>query len=703
MKHIIQLALLASCVLVLFQFVGFAQPPDEETAMVTSQAMAVLKNHCHSCHGAEKHKGSLRLDGPPTKASIVIAKDPEKSELFKRVTHTGEERMPPDKPLTVVEIEVLKRWIAAGAHWPDTAKGNSPAKKLPWSFTTITKPTPPTVRNQVWVLQSIDSFILAKIERAHLTPSPEADRATLIRRLSLDLLGLLPTPEEVDAFLADTNPKAYEKLVEKTLSSPHFGEKWGRHWLDLARYADSDGYEHDEPRPDAYHFRDWVIRAFNADMPFDQFTREQLAGDLLPNPSEEQLIASGFHRQTMKHNTSEMINEDFRIKSVKDRVNTTGTVWLGLTIGCAECHNHKFDPITQTDYYRLYSLFNDANERDQTGKDGKKLVTFETKQKEAFIHLRGNPSTPGEKVEPGFPEKLPAAETTDERLNRLHLAEWLMSAEHPLTARVEVNRIWKQLFGTGLVTSADDFGNRGQAATHPELLDWLASELRSNGWSRKKLIQQIVKSSTYRQSSRIRPEQSKADPTNALYTRQNRFRLDAENIYDISYQVAGLLRLDTVGGPSFQPPFPAQLDTKVIKNNRLMETSSPVYRYRRGLYIQVQRTYQHPFLNGFDTPDASQCCAIRDRSQTPAQALARLNDPIFQECADKLRERMEEAETMELGIRNGFKWCIGRPPTREEEQILIQLYQRQERSNSGSPWLGVATVLLNMEAFTTRE
>ncbi|MFO0936572.1 MAG: DUF1549 and DUF1553 domain-containing protein [Gemmataceae bacterium] len=551
---------------------------------------------------------------------------------------------------------------------------------------------------------AVDQFVLAKLESLKIEPSPEADRATLIRRLSLDLVGLLPTPAEVDAFVSDQRKDAYEQVVDRLLASPHFGEKWARPWLDLARYADSDGYEHDEPRPHAYHYRDWVIRAFNSDMPFDQFTIEQLAGDLLDDPTEDQYLATGFHRQTMRHNTSEMIADEFKIKAIKDRVNTTGTAWLGLTVGCAECHSHKFDPLTQSDYYRLYAFFHDAAEKDRSGTQSPRIMSFENEPQETFVQLRGNPMTKGERVEPGVPKALPPLQADTERATRLDFAKWLVSPTHPLTARVESNRIWKQLFGAGLVTSMDDFGNRGATPSNVVLLDWLASNLRDHGWSRKWLIRLIVTSATYRQSSRIRSDLVARDPNNQWLARQNRFRIDAENIYDVTLQVAGELKLDRIGGPSFQAPMPAQLDQTVIKNNRLLDTSKREDRSRRGLYLQIQRTYPHPFLNAFDAPDGNSSCANRDRSQTPAQTLLMLNDPIYQECIASFAKRIEkQAQTKEERLNLAFRLCFGRTPTAEEVEILLGLLERQEKSLAKSPWQGVCGVLMNMEAFTTRE
>ncbi|MBL8823240.1 MAG: PSD1 domain-containing protein [Planctomycetia bacterium] len=698
---------------VIFGLIGhaasFTQDKPRSQPSLSQQVQGIINQHCLACHLETKSKAGLRLDKLTTevtsvKHGVLAPGNADASLLYQRIISANDqERMPPEKPaLSKAEADTIRQWILALEK--GSISSNTSGKPVPWSYQPISKPGIPKVRQAEWVCSPIDAFILARLEQKGITPSPVADRLILMRRLYLDLLGLLPTPEEVQAYREDNRPDAYEKLVDRLLASKHFGEKWGRAWLDLARYADSDGYEHDEPRPHAYHFRDWVIKAFNQDMPFDQFTLEQLAGDLLPAPTESQWIASGFHRQTMRHNTAEMFAEDFRITTVKDRVSTTGMVWLGMTIGCAECHDHKYDPVSQEDYYRLYAVFNDAQERVVGLSEDKQIATFEHITRDAFLHQRGNPAMPGPKMRPGIPAALPAWKPADKHATRLDLARWLVQKDNPLTPRVEVNRIWKQLFGSGLVTSPDDFGNHGQSPSHPELLDWLALELRDNGWKRKPIIRKMVLSSTYRQSSHIRPELKQLDPLNRLLARQNRFPLDAENIYDISLQVAGMLQLEEIGGPSFQPPLPTQLELNLIKNNRLMETSETYDRYRRGIYLQVQRTYQHPFLATFHAPDSSISCAMREQARTPAQALMMLNDPIFQECCEQLQNRIREhADAPEQRIRFGFKLCLGREPVKQEVAILLDLVKRLEKSMADAPWLGFASVLLNLEGFTTRE
>jgi cytochrome c553 len=682
---------------------GVSAWPFEENEKQSEKVWGILNQHCFSCHGQNHQKGGLRLDSA---SAAVVPGKPLASELYKRVTSRNtHEKMPPErKSLSDQEIETLKNWIESGAKWPKSNSTNFNIKQpRPWSFQPITRPSVPKVASDR-VRTEIDSFILAKLEKEKIELSPEADRVTLIRRASLDLTGLLPTPSEVDQFLGDKREYAFEHLVDRLLGSPHFGEAWASTWLDLARYADSDGYEHDEIRPHAYHYRDWVIRSLNNDQPFDQFTIEQLAGDLLENPTEDQYLATGFHRQTMRHNTAEMFKDEFQMKTIKDRVNTTSSVWMGLTIGCAECHHHKSDPVSQSDYYRLFAFFHDAVEVDRQGKKSSHIPSLADSPQTTRIHLRGNFKSLGDRVEPGTLSELPAMKDHPKRATRLDLARWLVSESHPLTARVEVNRIWKQLFGQGLVSTLDDFGNRGQPPTHPDLLDWLSSEFRAQGWSRKKIIRLIMTSSTYRQSSRFRTDLATIDPGNRLWARQNRYRIDAEHIYDISHQVAGLLKLNHVGGPSFQPPLPTGLEKKLIQNNKLLETSKADERHRRGLYLQIQRTYPHPFRTVFDAPDGNASCAVRERGISSAQALYQMNDPVFRECTKAFADRIEKKDgTDEKRLEFAFRVCFGRYPDTEEKQIFLSVFDDSSLENTNTKWQLISRILYNMEAFMSRE
>jgi hypothetical protein len=627
-----------------------------------------------------------------------------------------------------------------------------------------------TIRNP------IDAFILARLEREDLKPAGEADRVTLLRRLSLDLTGLPPTLDEIDAYLKDDRPDAYERQVERLLASPHYGERWGRHWLDLARYADTNGYSIDSPRT-LWPYRDWVIAALNKDIPFDEFTIEQLAGDLLPNASRDQRIATGFHRNTMINEEGGIDPEQFRVEAVFDRVNTTASVWLGVTFGCAQCHNHKYDPFSQREYYQLFAFFNNQDEatlslgmadsKESAPKKGKKqgLTTMVLRERawprDTYVMRGGdftrkgaqvNPSTPSVlpplvwKKEDGsakdHPDRRPEAWLTSSLIaarpfhafpNRLDLARWLVAPENPLTARVIVNRVWGQYFGVGLVETDNDFGTRGTPPSHPELLDWLASEFERKNWSLKALHRLIVQSATYRQSSHTRADLESVDPRNRLLARQSRIRLEAEIVRDAALEVSGLLDR-RIGGPSVYPPQPEGI-YKFTQVPRTWKTSTGPDRYRRGLYTFFQRSAPYPALTVFDAPDATSTCTRRGRSNTPLQALTLLNDRAFLELAQGLAERVlreiPQGDTERL--RHAFRLCLAREPSPHEAKRLGEYLNAQRAEYRAAPaeakklldsagkldaapelppnvdiperaaWTVVARVLLNLDEFITRE
>lgn len=681
----------------------------------------LLKNRCVSCHGPDAQEGGLRLDirgrvlqggdsGPTIRPGSSTT-----SELVKRiVSDDAKLRMPlGEESLTPAEIALLKRWIDSGAIWPDELAGNEDHSDH-WSFSAIQRPEIPLTRLHTWIRTPIDSFVLAKLEQVNLEPSREASRQTLIRRLNLDLLGLPPAPADVQSFVDDSRPDAYEQLVDRLLNSQHFGERWGKHWLDLARFAESDGYENDASRPHAWRYRDWVINAVNDDMRFDQFTIEQLAGDLLENAEPAQRIATAFHRNTLHNSAGGADVEEFRTKAVKDQTAVTGAVWMGLTLNCAECHTHKYDPITHREYYQLYAFFNNADH----GHEGD-VPTIQAAERITKVHNRGSFLDHGEQVVSGVPAFLPTLSVRGKTPDRLDLARWLVSPQHPLTARVAVNHVWQHLFGNGLVPTPENFGRKGEPPTHPELLDWLAAEFsglpESTGaknvlspstvpWSRKSLIRLLVCSSVYRQAS-IRPEyQPPADPDNRLLWRQNRFRVEAEAVRDLALAVSGLLD-PAVGGPSVQPSLPRGLsELSELKNERFQESSgSP---HRRGLYVHMQRTFPYPMIAAFDGPDGNQCTILRDRSTTPMQALTLLNEPALDECAQALGRRMMAATDDEIGrIQAGFTLCLSRPPDTDELLVLQQLVEAQRRTGASDEaiWRGVARTLLNLDELITRE
>ncbi len=691
----------------------------------------ILSNTCFKCHGPAVRESGLRLDSLAfaMKNDAIVPGSPELSELLARVCADDDDgRMPPAETgprLSKAQTDILRRWIAAGAKYDKH-----------WAFTSPVRPTPPGAEE----LHPIDAFVRDRLAAEGLKPSPPADQATLIRRVTLDLIGLLPSPAEVEAFEKDASPDAYEKVVDRLLKSPHYGERQARHWLDLARYADSNGYTVDGPRS-IWPFRDWVIDALNADMPFDQFTLEQLAGDLLPKPTQEQLTATGFHRNTSFNEEGGTDAEQFRVERTIDRANTTGAVWLGLTVGCAQCHDHKYDPFSQKDYFRLYAFFNTAEEPSITvggsealeakvnelqakadklkadgeldagkkveaeikkvkGKIPTTLVMREQKKpRVSYVQIRGDFLRKGDTVTPGFPAAVGA--TPPGKLTRLDLAKWLVSKDHPLTARVVVNRAWQRFFGAGLVETENDFGFQGNAPTHPALLDWLAVEFSagSKPWSLKHLHRLIVTSETYKQSSVISKEAAERDPGNKLLARQLRLRLDAEILRDAALSASGLLT-PTVGGPGVYPPLPAELFSFTQSRHAWPESKGPD-RYRRGLYTFIWRQSQHHLLTTFDAADGQTACTKRPRSNTPLQALHLANDPAFVEFFDAFGKRIAKGGPTDAGrVQFAFRVALGREPNAKEAKTVLAFAESQPADKK---WPAVARVLMNLDEFVTRE
>ena len=678
--------------------------PPAAAADFTTDVRPVLAKHCVGCHGPEKQKGGLRLDsaaglraggdsGPP-----IVPGDSAKSRLYQAITGADDvPTMPPKGDrLSAADVGRIKAWIDQGAKLP---ADDGAAKVTHWAFRSVKRPPVPAIANHTSPISNpVDAFVLARLEKEGLKPSPEADRVTLLRRVALDLTGLPPTPQEIDAFLKDDRPGAYERQVDRLLASPHYGERWGRHWLDLARYADSNGYSIDSPRT-IWPYRDWVIKALNADMPFDRFTTEQLAGDLLPNATTEQKVATGFHRNTQINEEGGIDPEQFRVEAVVDRVNTTGAVWLGLTVGCCQCHSHKFDPITQREYYQLFAFFNTQEEptlplgKSDTaappkGKKSAGLTTMVLREqatpRETHVLKGGDFTRPGAKVEPGTPAVLPPL-PKGEKASRLDLAKWLVSPENPLTARVTVNRVWGVYFGTGLVETENDFGTRGTPPSHPELLDWLAAEFVAKNWSMKSLHRLIVTSATYRQSSRARPDLAEKDPRNRLLARQTRLRLDAEVVRDVALAASGLLD-PKVGGPSVFPPQPEGV-SQFTQVKRAWKPDEGASRYRRGMYTHFWRSAPHPALTVFDAPDAGTACTRRSRSNTPLQALTLLNDAGFAEYAYGLAARLlrDGGSSDADRVRHGFRLCLGREPGAAETRRLVEFVAKQREHYAANP------------------
>ncbi len=990
-------------------FVGFASAAGVD---FQRDIQPILAEHCLECHGPDDSKGGLTLTSREgllkeleSGAHAVVPGQPEKSELLARLTTTdADDVMPPKKKSKrpkPAEIELLKKWVASGAEW----NGH-------WAYRPITRPAIPAVAGRATPISNpIDAFVQAKLAEKQIAPAPEADRYTLIKRVNYDLLGLPPTPEEADAFVRDSSPDAYARLIERALASPHFGERWGRHWLDQARYADSDGYEKDSPRPDAWRYRDWVINAVNTDLPFDQFTIEQLAGDLLPNATPEQILATAFHRQTLTNKEGGVDQEQYRVEAVFDRTETTGSVWLAHTVTCARCHTHKYDQITQREYYGMFAFFNNADETNaKVGSTREALAEFERKnaahlkklrgiqeklavaraalaerfpawEKETnerlaalgnrqpqsqtlevesitaqgdlafvkqadgswlvageqapndvyslvvklppglisglrlevlpdaslpkngpglseggnfvlseftvragadsnkgvplplhspkadfsqagwqvaaavdgnsetgwgiagqigkahnatfqFLHpidsaqtpritislaqlypkknhsigrfrlvalvgesteslvsaevkrllaigsekwtqegretitdwlaqfdptasaltselataeasgpkpplmdvrvlaqrqqprdtrllYRGEFLSPKDPVAPGTPAILPPITARNGgKPDRLDFARWLMSRENPLTARVIANQIWMRLFGEGLVRTPSDFGVRGEKPSHSELLDWLASEFRENGWSRKHLIRVIMNSETYRQRAETRPELNELDPRNTLLARQNRLRAEGEIVRDLHLAAGGLLA-DKVGGPSVFPPMPPEIAALSYANNFKWNESKGEDRYRRGMYTFFKRTAPYPDLMTFDCPDANIASVRRTVSNTPLQALTTLNAGTFTEAASALAKRVLKEQSVDDAERmaRAFRLSLVRPPQPKETQVLLGLLAEARAYYSAHPedakkvatdpesaaWTTTARILLNTDELITRD
>ncbi len=695
----------------------------------------LLTKKCYACHGPDKSKreGDLRLDfesvvlGKRDEMTLVRGKPVESSLYTRLVTDDEDERMPPldsKKTLTEKEIKLIKDWIAQGAQWEEH-----------WSFAKLSKPAHPKATQPGFTINEIDHFTLPTMKAAGFAPNPAADRVTLARRLSFDLTGLPPTPAEVDAFVNDKSSDAYDKLVDRLLASKHYGERMAIYWLDVARYADTNGFHGDNPRT-MWLYRDYVIEAFNSNMPFDQFTKEQLAGDLIPEGGRRALIASAYNRLLQTTQEGGAQAKEYTVRYAADRVRNTAGTWLGTTMGCVECHSHKFDPFSLKDFYSFAAFFADIDEPAHAAPPHTKILTDEqsaqveelkkksaalnnelkaaktpeakaaikkeldaaTNQQKAIqnaapqllvskakkpgvvrILARGNwMDETGKIVEPAIPEFFGKLETGGKRANRLDLANWVASDDNPLTPRVFVNRVWTLYFGNGLARNLSDVGTQGGLPTHGDLLDYLAADFVEHNWDVKRLVRQIVLSGTYRQSSKESVAQRTKDPFNMLLSHQNRWRIDAEMVRDTSLSISGLL-VKTVGGPSVKPYQPAGYWMHLKFPNRTWKQDSGESQYRRGMYTWWQRTFLHPSLLAFDAPSREECVSQRARSNTPVQALVLLNDPTYIEAARKFAERMVQqgGDSLEGRIRFGLKQATSREASKEEVAVLSELYEHQ--------------------------
>lgn len=682
----------------------------------------ILSDRCFKCHGpdANKRKANLRLDTPegayaafkdnPSMHAIVPG-HPESSDAFQRlITKDTSLRMPTmSSHLTVTshEIDLIEKWIKQGAVY-----------KPHWAFIKPVKSALPDA-DEDWVRNPIDYFVYAKMVEKSLEPSAEATKEQLLKRVSLDLTGLPPSLEMQDRFLRDESPEAYEKMVNELLSSKHYGEKMAVSWLDLARYADSHGYQDDGLRT-MWPWRDWVIHAFNSNYSYAKFASWQLAGDLMPNPSKEMLLATGFNRNHKITQEGGVIDEEYRVEYVNDRTNTFSKSFLALTFECARCHDHKYDPISQKDYYSTYAFFNQVPEKGLFGtidasfadppnmsistKDVQSILKFIHKKDTATVDVmvmkdsvrwrptyvlsRGNYDMPGPEVRAGIPKSILPFNPAKYSQNRLGLSRWLLDPANPLTSRVFVNRLWAQFFGRGIVKTVGDFGMQGELPTHPELLDWLAVDFQTHGWNIKRLVKQIVLSATYRQASTVTSASQNIDPENIYLSRMSRIRIPAEQIRDQVLASAGILNPE-IGGPSvktYQPKGLWEVATSGRGSlmNYIQDHNQDLY--RRGMYVFIKRTVPPPTMLIFDASNRDQCEVQRGRTNTPLQALVMMNDPHVLESSRVLASRIShEKGSMEEKLTRAFRRIVCRAPKEKELKMLLAYYKSEQESCVKNP------------------
>ncbi|MST95178.1 MAG: DUF1553 domain-containing protein [Pedosphaera sp.] len=699
-----------------------AEPAANSLEFFERKVRPLLAENCFSCHGEEKQKGKLRLDSATAvraggeNGPILVPGKPSDSRLILAVSHQDADlKMPPKKQLAKQQVADLTEWVKLGAPMPTnfTAEVGSAVKKefvitakdrAHWAFQTLKRPeVPKTARRQP--ANPIDAFLLARLKEKSLDPNPSATRLELIRRATYDLTGLPPTPAEVDAFLADSSAQAWEKLIDRLLESPRYGEKWARHWLDLVRFAESNSYERDGGKPNAWRYRDYVIRSLNADKPYDQFVREQLAGDEFPKPDADAIIATGFYRLGIWDD--EPADKDLaRYDHLDDIVATTGQTFLGLTLDCARCHNHKLDPIPQSDYYRFLSFFHNISPYTKEGAEvmvplpgrpnERALAVTERgpKAPDTFVLLRGNPESKGEKVEPGFLRVLgereanvtarPPGSRTSGR--RTQLAEWITSPENPLTPRVMANRVWQHHFGRGLVRSPNNFGLQGDAPTHPDLLDWLASEFIAQGWKLKPLHRLIMTSQAYQMSSRGRPDGLKADPANNLLWRFDMRRLSAEEIRDSVLAIDGSLNRKMFG-PGVYVDIPKEVMAGQSKPGDGWGSSPATEQARRSIYIHVKRSLLTPILESFDLAETDRSTPVRFATVQPTQALGLLNSTFLNREAEVFaaRLRKEAGSDLQKQVQLGLLLVSSRQPTGEEIKRGLRLIESLQTEDHATP------------------
>jgi hypothetical protein len=688
-----------------------------EKVSFTFNIRPILSDKCFKCHGpdASHRQARLRLDIADSAyaglketkgAYAIVPFKPGQSELLKRINSADLTYMmpPPDAHLGLLsesEKELFEKWIEQGAKY-----------EKHWAFVAPVKSNLPSIRDKAWPKNEIDYFILNKLEQQGLTPNEEADKERLLKRVSLDITGLPPTIEMMDDFLNDNSEGAYEKVVDKLLERQEYGEKMAVHWLDIARYADSYGYQDDNVRTQ-WPWRDWVIHAFNINMPYDKFLTWQIAGDMLPNATKEQILATAFFRNHKYTEEGGVVPEEYRIEYLIDKTKTYGKGILGVTIECAQCHDHKYDPFKQKDYYSLLAFFNNTKEIGYEGdvsvskpakmpilyidsNDRKNILSFIQKKdtstlmvsvmgerdtiRPTFLLSRGRYDAPSLEVRPNALPAIMNFDTTKFARNRLGLAAWTVSRENPLTARVLINQIWQEFFGRGIVKTAGDFGMQGELPTHPELLDWLAVDFMDHNWDIKRLVKQIVMAATYRQSAKTTSEKLQKDPENLYISWEPRVRLQAEFIRDLILSSSGLLN-KTIGGPSVKPYQPQGLWESATSGRGELATYRQNHGdslYRRGIYTFIKLTVPPPSMVMFDASNRDQCEVKRLKTNTPLQALIMMNDPTVMEASRVLAQKLSfNKNSSTEKISEAFRMIVCRKPSEKELKTLNNYYTEQ--------------------------
>ena len=691
---------------------GFADDNTSRSDAFATRVRPVLARHCGDCHGVESPEHGLNLTtrqrtlAGSTNGAVVVPGNASDSLLVQVLAKNSKPHMPPEGQLSDNDVSVIAEWIDGLDPTTPVGAGRIRAQdRGHWAFQPVRRIPPPDVQSSNWPATPLDPFVLSRLEAAGLQPSSPAKRTTLFRRVYFALLGIPPAPEQVTAFLKDDRPDAYERVVDRLLASPHYGERWGRHWLDLARYADSGGFHNDLDRPHAWRYRDYVIDSFNADKPYTRFVVEQLAGDQLPQPQLDDWIATSFSRNGPSNDDNmgktAIAKAKYRMDELDDIVSTSSSVFLGLTIACARCHDHKYDPISQRDYYSFLAFFNSSTRKQlvlaslREGDPQLRAVARKPDRKTALVMVltdrgnkakptrllwRGNVRTPGPVVQPALPAVLSDSSESAESLStRRQLAQWITSVDNPLTWRVMANRLWHYHLGQGLVGTPSNFGKLGETPSHPQLLDWLADELRRQD-SLKHLQRVIVTSAVYRQSSASNESAHALDDNNRLLSHMNRRRLEAEPIRDAFLTVSGQLN-SQMGGPGVRPRIRPDLLVASQRNKWPEVKQEEPRHWRRSVYVYVKRQLQLPLLELFDAPNSNHSCSQRDRSLVPTQSLVLLNDEFIRRQSRMFADRVryETSADPRSRIARAIWIALGRAPTTHEVEEGTAFLSAQEK------------------------